>query len=189
MSNPSLFARAAEPLLNLVHKIKPDQLAARTPDTEWDVRGLVNHLLIWGPPMEGAGRKESVTPVPEDTDFTDGDWSALLIAQIERTVAAWGVPASWEGMTYMASPSELPAEAVGGMGLVEMLAHGWDLSRAIGQDVEWPDDVVLATYEVVAGMAEMGRDEGIFGPEVVVAEDAPMFHRMLGLTGRDPGWR
>ena len=189
MSNPSLFARAAEPLLNLVHKIKPDQLAARTPDTEWDVRALVNHLLIWGPPMEGAGRKESVPPVPEDTDFTDGDWPALLTAQIERTVAAWGTPASWEGMTYMASPSELPAAAVGGMGLVEMLAHGWDLSRAIGQDVEWPDDVVAATYDVVAGMAEMGREEGVFGPEVVVPADAPMFDRMLGMTGRDPAWR
>ena len=102
---------------------------------------------------------------------------------------AWGTPASLEGMTYMASPSELPAAAVGGMGLVEMLAHGWDLSRAIGQDVEWPDDVVAATYDVVAGMAEMGREEGVFGPEVVVPADAPMFDRMLGMTGRDPAWR
>ena len=34
----------------------------------------------------------------------------------------------------------------------------------------------------------MGR-AGLFGPVVKVPDDAPAFDRVLGLAGRDPGWR
>jgi hypothetical protein len=30
--------------------------------------------------------------------------------------------------------------------------------------------------------------EGLFGPLVEVPADAPLFDRILGVTGRDPGW-
>jgi hypothetical protein len=31
--------------------------------------------------------------------------------------------------------------------------------------------------------------DGMYGPVVPVADDAPAFDRLLGQTGRDPGWR
>jgi len=40
-------------------------------------------------------------------------------------------------------------------------------------------------------MAEGGTGiarDGIFGPVVAVADDAPQFDRVLGLSGRDPTW-
>lgn len=188
MSNSSLMHAAAEPMLAVVHEIKPDQLSARTPDTEWDVRALVNHLLIWGPSLEGGARKESVPPPPLDTDFTDGDWSGRLVTQIERHAAAWSDPAAWQGTTYMGGPMELPAELVGAMVLGEFLVHGWDLARGTGQDVEWPDDVVRATYDATAEIAPLGRQMGLFGPVVDVPADAPAFDRLLAVTGRDPAW-
>jgi uncharacterized protein (TIGR03086 family) len=188
MSNPLLIARATAPVIGLVRDITPDQLNSPTPCTEYDVRGLVNHLLIWGPSLEGAAHKESVVPPPPETDLTTGDWAADLIRQLERNVAAWSDPAAWEGLTFMAGPSELPAAMVGGMALCELLVHGWDLARGINQQPTWPDDVVTATYEVVAGMAEQGRQAGIFGPEVTVPATASEFDRMIALTGRDPSW-
>jgi len=188
MPNQSLTSRAAEPMLVIVRGIKPDQLTARTPDTEWDVRALVNHLLIWGPSLEGGARKESVAPPPLDTDYTDGDWMTLLATQIERTATAWNDPAVWEGTTHMGRPFELPARIVGDMVLGEFLVHGWDLARATGQDVEWPDDVVTATYDGVAGFAELGRQIGLFGTAVDVPSTASAFDRLLAITGRDPAW-
>lgn len=188
MSNPLLMARAVAPVIGLVRGVTADQLALPTPCTEFDVRGVINHLLIWGPSLEGAARKESVVPPPPETDLTTGDWAGDLIRQLERNVAAWSDPAAWEGLTFMAGPSQIPAEMVGGMGLCELLVHGWDLARGTQQQPVWPDDVVAATYQVVAGMAEQGRQAGVFGPEVTVPPSASEFDRMIGLTGRDPNW-
>src|SRR4029077_16537700 len=58
----SHLSSAAEAMAAVARTITDDQLANKTPCTEYDVRALVNHLLFWGPSLAGAGRKESVPP-------------------------------------------------------------------------------------------------------------------------------
>jgi hypothetical protein len=45
------------------------------------------------------------------------------------------------------------------------------------------------TWGFVSMMAQPDGVEGLFGPSVVVPPDAPKLDRILGLSGRDPGWR
>ena len=48
-----------------------------------------------------------------------------------------------------------------------------------------------AVHGFVAQFSEPGMEEaraGLFGLVVDVPEDAPMLDRVIGLTGRDPGW-
>ena len=45
-----------------------------------------------------------------------------------------------------------------------------------------------AVYALVTDFRSRGF-EGIFGPEVAVPSDAPLFDRILGVTGRDPDWQ
>jgi uncharacterized protein (TIGR03086 family) len=187
----ALMARAAASFLDIVRTIDPAQLAARTPCSGYDVRGLVNHLLFWGPSLEAAARKESVSPPAAseaDVDLTRGDWAAALQAQVERTVAAWRRPGAWEGTTQLGSPMELPASLIGDMVLGELVVHGWDLARATGQQLGVDDEVGEHLAEAVAKTAEQGREMGVYGPEVPVPDTAPPLARVLGLTGRDPGW-
>lgn len=102
MADLQLATRAAAPLVEIVRNIKPDQLDAPTPCTEYAVRQLVNHLLFWGPSLEGAGRKEPVpAPAASETevDLTGGDWAADLAAQVGRTADAWSQSTAWEGTT------------------------------------------------------------------------------------------
>lgn len=77
--------------------------------------------------------------------------------------------------------------------------HGWDLARATGQDDTMdPADVGYhwsAITALPADLLEEYRTPGafgpgveVFGPEVRVAEDAPLQDRLLGLIGRDPRW-
>lgn len=185
------MVRAAGPVVEIVRDIRPDQLAAPTPCADYDVRKLVHHLLFWGPSLEGAARKEIVpppAPAEADLDLTDDDWASALDAHIDRTVAAWGDAGAWQGVTHMGGPTELPAALVGAMVMDEFVVHGWDLARATGQHAEWDDELLGYLYEETAKTAELGRQMGIFGPEVAVPESSAALDRLLALTGRDPGW-
>ena len=68
--------------------------------------------------------------------------------------------------------------------------HGWDLAVATGQPYRADPAAAQACLEFVEGFdggAPEMRD-GIYGPVVPVPDDAPVFDRLLGQTGRDPGW-
>lgn len=191
MTESALVARAATPMNEIVHAIAPDQLRAVTPCTEYDVRGLLNHLLFWAPSLEAAARKEFVPPPAQSESevvLADGDWARAVDLQLDRSVAAWSRPAAWEGITHMGSPRELPAGMVGGMVLSELVVHGWDLARATGQHAEWDPELLVFVHDEVAKTAEQGREMGVYGPAVEVTDEAPTLDRVLGLTGRDPGW-
>lgn len=184
----SHMSDAAEAMAAIVHTITPDQLANPTPCAEFDVRALVNHLLYWGPSLEGAGRKEVVPPPQSPVDLTAGDWRGDLLAQLDRLVSAWAPQEAWEGDTRVVGPTATPARVIGGMTVCELAVHGWDLASATGQPFSL-DDVLLAyLYEEVAAGAEQGRQMGVYGPAVSVPADAPTLDRILGLTGRDPAW-
>ena len=186
-----LIERAAAPMLDLIPALEP-HLDARTPCTEYTVRGLVNHLLFWAPSLTGGATKAIVVPpaaTEAELDLTTGDCLASLTDAVTTTVKAWSDPAAWTGVTHMGSPMELPAAQVGGMIAGEFLVHGWDLARAAGRDLAADEDLAELLEVELAKTAELGRQMGIFGPEVVLPADAPALHRVLGLTGRDPQWR
>jgi uncharacterized protein (TIGR03086 family) len=189
MSPDQLIKRATAPLLAL--EIKPDQLDQPTPCAEYTVRGLLNHLLFWGPSLEGAARKVIVPPpaaAESDVDLTEGDWAAKFRAHLEAVGASWSVPAAWEGVTHMGGPTEMAAPLVGDMVVGEVVVHGWDLARATGQQPSWDPELLASVHKDVEANHQWARDMGIYGPQVPVAEDAPTLDRILGLTGRDPRW-
>jgi len=196
MAGPSLAAMshlsdAADAMAEIVRTTESDQLSAPTPCAEYDVRGLVQHLLFWGPSLAGAGRKESVPPPAaseSDVDLTAGDWRGDLLALLDRITAAWAPAEAWAGMAAMGGPPELPAVVLGDMITGELSVHAWDLARATGQRLVLSDDLLAHVYESIAATAGQGREMGLFGPEVPVPATAPTLDRVLGLTGRDPAW-
>lgn len=191
MQPHTLVAEAAAPTIEVIRGITPDRLDAPTPCSEWNVRGLITHLLFWGPSLEGSARKELVPPPAEDerdADLAGSDWAPRLEAQTDRVVRSWSDPGAWEGMTSMGGPMEMPAATIGGMVLGELVIHGWDLARATGQQARWTAEVLELTYDMVAKTAEQGREMGVYGPQISVPDTAPMLDRILGLTGRNAGW-
>ncbi|PRY38078.1 TIGR03086 family metal-binding protein [Umezawaea tangerina] len=185
MARGSLVGGAVSTTVGVVRGVR--ELDAPTPCAEFDVRALVEHMLTWGPALAGAGRKEGVPP-REGVRVGD-DWTAELEAVLDDLVVAWGDDGAWQGTTHMGGPTEMPADLVGGMVLVEVLVHGWDLARASGQHPEWDDDVLEFALGEVAKTADQGRAMGVYGAEVVVPDGASTVDRVLGLTGRDPRWK
>jgi uncharacterized protein (TIGR03086 family) len=175
----------------ITRSITDDQLADRTPCTEYDVRALINHLLFWGPSLAGGGRKEFV-PQPAATesevDLAAGDWRGRLLALLDDITSSWAPSSAWEGETSMGTPHPLPASVLGDMITGELAMHGWDLAVATGQRLDLPAGLLTHLHDTVFAGVEQGREMGMYGPEVAVPADAPALHRVLGLTGRDPAW-
>lgn len=187
----TLVARAAAPISATVRATRAGQLDAPTPCREYDVRGLLNHLLYWGPSLVAAAADTPVAPpAPSDreADLVGADWADRLEAQTARLTSAWAEPGAWEGSTRIVGPDPLPASMIGGMVITELVVHAWDLARATGQRPEWDDELLEFVLLAVEQTAEQGRELGAYGPLVPVLDSAPVLDRILGLTGRDPGW-
>jgi uncharacterized protein (TIGR03086 family) len=124
-----------------------------------------------------------------DAAHLAADWRTKLVAQLDALVAAWREPDAWEGTTEIAG-MRMPAAEAGLVGGNEVLVHGWALAVATGQAYTADPAVAQACLELIEGFAvgapEM-RDQ-IYGPVVPVPADAPVMDRLLGQTGRDPGW-
>ena len=84
---------------------------------------------------------------------------------------------------------DFPGEMAGIVALTEVVIHGWDLAAASGQDYNVDPATLDAVLPHVTAIAAEGPVEGLFGPAVPVADDAPTLDRVIGLTGRDPARR
>ncbi|GAA2123816.1 TIGR03086 family metal-binding protein [Actinomadura napierensis] len=182
---------AADAAARIVLEIPQDRLSDPTPCPGWDVRAMVNHLILWNARGETAARKEPTTGPGEDHDFTaEPGWAERFEEQARRTADAWSDPAAWEGNTSLTGNKEgMPAAFIAGIVFGECVVHGWDLAAATGRDPAFPPEVVEAAWEQLVPTAEMSREYGAFGPEIPVPEDAPLLDRLLGLAGRDPHWK
>ncbi|MWA02211.1 TIGR03086 family protein [Actinomadura sp. LD22] len=181
---------AADAAARIVLEVPQDRLGAPTPCPGWDVRALVNHLILWNGRGETAARREPVTGPGEDHDFTaEPGWAERFQEQARRTADAWTDPDAWEGDTSLTGGGKgMPAAFIGGIVFGECVVHGWDLAVAAGREPGFPPEVVEAAWEQIVPTAEISREYGAFGPRVAVPEDAPLLDRVLGLAGRDPHW-
>ncbi|MGY1745855.1 TIGR03086 family metal-binding protein [Blastococcus sp. SYSU D00695] len=166
-------------------------LDSPTPATGWDLRTLVDHWVLYtGHGLECRARR---TDLPEDLtgrDFAaDADWPQHYADQLGRAVAAWGEPTAWQGDVDFGGGSVMPAEAVAGMNLAELVLHGWDVAAATGQTLEVEDATARATLAAVEESAEMMRQYDGFAAPLPVDDAQPPLERALRISGRDPHWR
>ncbi|MFI8828575.1 TIGR03086 family metal-binding protein [Streptomyces sp. NPDC053431] len=182
-----LTACAAE-AARVTRGITPEQLAGPSGCTDWTVRELANHLVLYT--AHGLERRALRTELPEELvtrDFTaDADWSERYAAQLDRALAAWAKPEAWEGDIDFGGGSSLPAGEIAAMLVAELALHGWDLAQATGQDFTLPEDTGRHLLDVVERYAEMYRTYEGFAAPVAVPAEAGAFTRALAASGRKP---
>ncbi|GLZ08061.1 TIGR03086 family protein [Actinomadura sp. NBRC 104412] len=192
MEQHRLMVSAVEQATRIVRGVPSDLLDAPTPCSDWNVRALINHMILWAGPGATAARKQPpAEPVDEGRDLTgDGAWADRYAERARAMAEAWADPAAWEGTTSLTGgPDGMPASFIGWMMTGECVLHGWDLAVSTGQETALPGDLVAALYERTVPTAEMGREYKVYAEELKVPESAPTLDRLLGLTGRDPSWR
>ncbi|MET7521941.1 TIGR03086 family metal-binding protein [Streptomyces sp. NPDC005248] len=174
----------------LARAVRTEQLdASATPCGDWDVRGLINHWVLYT--SYGLEHRALRRDLPDELttrDFTaDADWAEKYAAQLDRAVAAWSDPAVWEGEIDLGG-STSPASEIAAMLIEETALHSWDVARATGQEFRLSDAAAAFVLEVVDGSAALYRQYDGFADEVPVSDSASVFERALAHSGRDPHW-
>ena len=163
-------------------------LAGPTPCADYDLRTLLRHFVGTSGAFVRAGQTKALDPDDpwgSHAKLDEQNWADQLARQAEAMSMAWSRPAAWTGSVEGA---QLPAPAVGELGLIELLLHGWDVARATGQSLEVSDELGAELLRCLKPTLDQGRQFEVYGPEVPVAADASPFTRALGVSGRDPDW-
>jgi uncharacterized protein (TIGR03086 family) len=178
--------RTADVLMNVTDQ----QLNGPTPCEKLGLRDLVSHVGGLAPAFTAAAHKEfgelTDTPPVEGAEL-DADWRTSYPVRLAELAQAWQDPAAWEGMSR-AGGVDFPGEVGGVIALTEVVIHGWDVAAATGQDYDVDPAILDAVLPHVTAIAAEGPVEGLFGPAVAIAEDAPKLDRIIALSGRDPAW-
>jgi len=182
---PKVHERALENTRRLVAGVKDEQWDDATPDAEWDVRTLLNHLVsgnFWVAPLVEGKTIEDVG----DRYAGDvlGDDPLAAYEQSAKQAAA-----AFNGQGAMQAPcavsyGPVPGEIYAGHRFIDVLIHGWDLAKATGQDTTLPADLVEAAFEVVEPQKDILEASGMFGSDVNVPEGADRQTQLLAELGR-----
>jgi uncharacterized protein (TIGR03086 family) len=187
MTSPIDLEPAARRLAQLVEAVPDDALADPTPCAAYTVGDLLDHVAGSVAAFGAAAVKDPLPGGPAgDAARLPPDWRVGLPRDALALAQAWSDPAAWNGMTA-AGGVDLPADVAGVVALDELVIHGWDVAVATGQEYAYDGPGLDAVFELVTQFRG-GAIEGLFGPEVRVAADAPLLERVLGAAGRDPRW-
>ena len=177
----------------IVDNIGEEQLADPTPCERTSVADMLSHVHGLSMAFRDAAaqdlRPDDVHPGQRPTVRTlPPDWRYSIRARLAELAEAWRAPEAWQGET-MAGGVSMPAEECGAVVNNELVLHGWDLAMATGQPYQVAPENLEASWQFVLNTPdEPEAREGLFGPRLPIADDAPLLDRTLAYAGRDPNW-
>lgn len=172
----------------LISGVEDEQWSAPTPCPEWDVRQLINHMVLGHRLFTGILRG-TTTVSPGALDPSTGDALGDDAVDAYRR-AACDVLAAFAQPGVRERDFHVPAGIVPGIAAVhlravEELVHGWDLARATDQRPRFPFDVVERQLEFTRDkLADVPPDQSPFAPPQPVPDHAPPLDRLAALLGR-----
>lgn len=184
----ALHRRAVELAARRIEHVTSEQLSLPTPCSDWDVRGLLNHMVGGNRRFAAVARGEPVPPATgEYPDMLGEDPAGAYEASAREIVAAFDLPGALD-RAYPVRIGDVPGPVMVRLRLIDTIVHLWDLGRATGEGEELDPELVAAADQAArATMSAAARGPGRpFGNEVVIDPDAPPEHRLVAFLGRQP---
>jgi uncharacterized protein (TIGR03086 family) len=196
------FARAVALGTAVIGRVGPHQLGNPTPCPDFDVRGMLGHLVVVLRRVAALGRGDDPFGPPVMAGVDGGDHQRAWLA------AAHDVETAWSDDAVLTRTVRLPwAEGSGAAMLVsylnEVTVHTWDLAVATGQRPAWDPEVVGLAFDGIRFLPGENRSAlfaGMkgdmppafrdfadpFADAVPVPDDAPLIDRLVAWNGRRP---
>ncbi len=204
------FAHAVATAGATIASVADDQFTLSTPCTDYDVRGMLGHLVAVMHRVAIVGAGGSPFEVPQvvelGADATVSDWSAAWSDAAHRVQDVWTA----EVLDHLITLpwAQLPGRVTMAIYTNEVTVHTWDLATATGQSPSWHQPTLAKAFEAIriglpaegrtasfdaaiAQMDESVRDEAVhegapFAEVVEVPVDAPLIDRLVAWNGRRP---
>lgn len=176
--------RALDRTAEVVAAVQPEQLGLPTPCPDYDVRGLINHLVAGNLMFAAVANGGELDMGVFGQDHLGEDAAAAYRRSAQATLAGWQRPGVLdEDLPF----GNMPGHTVIRLHLTEELTHGWDLARATGQDESMDPQLADIALEAMRKVPEeMLRGSQNFGPEVACDAGAMPHERLVAFLGRDP---
>jgi uncharacterized protein (TIGR03086 family) len=180
-----MFRQAVAEFDARVRQVGDHQWQAPTPDEDWAVRDLVNHVVgedLWAPLLLAG------STIAEVGDRFEGDvlgaepeaaWAAAS-AQAVRAVEENGAM----GRIVHLSFGDFPGSEYALQLFADHLIHAWDLARAIGADETLDPESVEIVYGRMKPHESELNSSGVFGSHVEPADGAGLQTQLLAVFGR-----
>jgi uncharacterized protein (TIGR03086 family) len=164
----------------LIAKVRPEQWDAPTPCTDWNVQQLVAHVVGMNRVFAAMVAGE---PPPARAEIASADLLSAYRDSAQKLLATFREPGVLERSFESPMGSATGAERVQ-IRLYDLLAHGWDLARATGQEAALPEDAAEAALEFVSSQLTDTARPGRFAPAQPAPENASAVERLVAFLGR-----
>ena len=168
-----LHAQALDAAGRIVAGIPADRWQADTPCEGWDVRALLNHVVLgnlWAAEL-GAGARSRAWAIALTATCSARTRPALRHVGEGR---GRGLPqARRVDAPCAVSYGPVPGSVYAGHRFLDVFIHGWNLAAATGQDTTLDPDLMQACREVIEPQVEAFRSAGALGAPLPVPPARP----------------
>lgn len=188
MTTKMLYLYTITKASEVVGRVDAEHLSLPTPDTEWNVRELLQHMVyelawtadtVYGRTLAEVGDKYEHmlfhgNPVELWRRFQPRTVSAVETCNEELTAhLSYGDTAI---VDYLLEAGN------------DQLVHTWDLGRSIGVPVEFDKNIAKNLYDRAQDRVDEFAASGLFAPPIEVSESADIQTKLLALLGRNVKW-
>lgn len=190
-----LHRRALQVSVDIVNQVTPERLELPTPCAEWNLGQLIAHMIGQNLGFAAAARGErngveAFAPVPIADDPTGQHADSAAKLAEDFAAPGFGERSAW--LAEIRGGGFYPAQTAVGFHLVDSVAHGWDVARALDLPVFFDDEVLEAALVMSLAIPDGPPREqpgAAFRPSVRVGGDTDLLGRVLALLGRSPDWK
>ena len=171
--------------------IQDDQWQNATPCPDWDVRALVNHMMLGNRMtaqlLGGMPKPDVLAGLNDDLVGEATDLHADFVTVADELHAGFAADGGLDG-TVDHPMGEIPRTMFIGFRACDYAVHAWDLARGIGADDQLDADLVQWLWEDCEPMKDGLAATGMFGAGAsgTLADDAPLQNQYLDTFGRRP---
>ena len=185
MNVKDLFDKCLTQADTVMKQVRASQFGLPTPDTEWDVRKLVGHILYelaWVPDLM-AGQTVAAVGTKYDGDLIGSDLQVSWRSLVDKALAA--VKSVDSNQMVHLSYADVPAANFIQEQANDQLIHAWDLATAIGVPIKFDEQVAEELYQAALPRQAEMASSGLFGTPVQTPASADVQTKLLRVFGRE----